>query len=109
MLILVKNIKTTLALVKILIVLDFGQKFTEISNLVKIYQNVDFRQNCRNVDYSENFQKCRSGSKFANTSNLVKVFQKARFSLKFSKISTSVKIVKIVKENIDFIRNVQKD
>ena len=68
MLILVKNIKTTLTLVKILIVLDFGQNLQKSRIWSKFSKNLDFYQSCwkisilvktyQNVDFRQKLQKC---------------------------------------------------
>ena len=74
MLILVKNIKTTLALVKILIVLDFGQnlqksriwsKFTKMWILDKIAEMLIIVKIFKNVDLGQNLQIPRIWSKFS--------------------------------------------
>ena len=57
-----------------------------------------------NVDYSQNLQKCRFESKFANILILVKIVEQFRFWSIFTKILILVKVY----ENLGFGQNCRK-
>ena len=65
--------------------LDFGQNCRKFSILVKTYHNVDFGQIAEN-DYSQIFETCQFGSKFANIMILLKKIPKSWFWWFFLKI-----------------------